>query len=192
MSNRLSNHREFAQGCSAASNPQESPRWFAAYTVPRHEKRIAEHFSVRQIEHFLPLYHVQRRWRDGSKVTLQLPLFPNYIFARFDHSHRIRVLETPSVVSIVGYGREQSPVPDSYVASLREGMRLHKIEPHPFLVAGEKVRITAGPMAGLEGVLLRKKNNVRVVLTLELIMQSVAVEVDIKDVEPVASCGYSC
>jgi transcription antitermination factor NusG len=174
-----------AEGGFKLALSSECAGWFATYTVPRHEKRIAEYFTLREIEHYLPLYRAQHKWKDGSKVVLELPLFPNYIFARIARSERVRVLETPGVVSLVGYGREACPVSDSYIAFLREGIRLRKVEPHPYLVVGERVRIKAGPMAGMEGVLVRKKNNLRVVLTLEMIMQSVAVEVDAEDLEPV-------
>jgi len=159
--------------------------WFAVFTVPRHEKRVEEHFLLRKIENFLPLYRRERQWKDGSKGMLQLPLFPNYIFVRIGHGERVSVLRVPGVISIVS-GPKPLPVPDSYIHFLREGLRHGKIEPHPYLTAGTRVRIRSGVMAGLEGVLLRKKNNFRVVITLEMIMRSVTVEVEIEDVEPVS------
>lgn len=159
-------------------------RWFAVYTIPRHEKRLAEHFGVRQIEYFLPLYRTLRRWKDGSRITLELPLFPNYIFVRISRRERVRVLEVPGVLSIAGCGREPVPLPDGEIEALRQGISLAQLEPHPYLVVGERVRINAGPLAGMEGVLIRKKNSFRVVLTLSMIMQSIAVELDIDDLEP--------
>ena len=159
-------------------------RWFAVYTTPRHEKRLAEHFEVRQIEHFLPLYRTLRRWKDGSRVTLELPLFPNYIFVRICRSQRVRVLEVPGVVCIAGCGREPRALPDGEIEALRWGTAYSRIEPHAYLVLGERVRINAGPLAGMEGVLVRKKNSFRVVITISLIMQSIAVELDVDDVEP--------
>jgi transcription antitermination factor NusG len=162
-----------------------SNHWFAAYTTSRHEKRIAEHLCLRQIEHFLPLYKAQHRWRNGLKPIIELPLFPSYLFVRIGRGERGRVFEIPGVLSIVGCGREPSPVPDTYIQWLREGLRVRKIEPHPYLAAGEKVRIKAGALGGMEGVLIRNKNNFRVVVSLELIMRSVVVEVDAEDLEPV-------
>jgi len=159
-------------------------RWFAVYTAPRHEKRLGEHFGARQIEYFLPLYRTLRRWKDGSRVTLELPLFPNYIFVRICRSQRVRVLEVPGVLWIAGCGREPAPLPDGEIEALRRGMVLSKINPHPYLVVGERVRINAGPLAGMEGVLIRKKNSFRVVLTISMIMQSIAVELDIDHLEP--------
>ena len=166
--------------------------WFAVFTAPRHEKRVEEYFRVREIESFLPLCQTPRQWKDGSKGTLQLPLFSSYIFARIGGGGRIPVLATPGVISIVGGGRESMSVPDSYIHFLQEGLRQGKIEPHPYLTSGTRVRIRSGVMAGMEGILLRRKNDFRVVLTLEMIMKSVRVEVELDDIEPVgrASCGY--
>jgi transcription antitermination factor NusG len=160
-------------------------QWFAVYTIPRHEKRLAEHFDIRQIEFFLPLYRALRKWKDGSRVKLELPLFPNYIFVRISRRERVKVLEVPGVLSIIGRGREPIPLPDSEIEGLRRGLELTKIEPHPYLVVGEKVRINTGPLEGMEGVLIRKKNGFRVVLTISMIMKSVSVEVDVGDLEPI-------
>ena len=171
-----------------ASNFESSDllsRWFAVYTLPRHEKRIAGHFNVRSIENFLPLYRTVRKWKDGSKGSLELPLFPGYVFVRIAKRERVRVLEVPGVLSIAGCGREPTSLPDFEIDALRRGVALGKIEPHAYLVVGEKVRITSGPMVGLEGVLVRLKNSLRVIVTLSMIMQSVSVELDISDVEPV-------
>lgn len=161
------------------------PEWYAVYVVARHEKRVAEHFRNRHIEHFLPLYEVRRKWRDGSKVTLQLPLFPSYLFVQTARNERVSALEVPGVLSVVGK-KDTSRISDAYIESLREGLRLGKVEPHPYLVEGERVRVKRGIMAGMQGILLRKKGGFRLVLTLDLIMKSVALEVDIEDVEPVS------
>jgi len=119
-------------------------------------------------------------------ADLQLPLFPNYVFVRIDPRERVRVLEVPGVLSLVGFGRILAPLPDFEIEALRSALGELKIEPHPYLVIGERVRIKAGPMMGLEGVLVRKKNNFRVVLALDAILQCVAVEVDADDLEPAA------
>lgn len=172
--------------CSSMSNRTTTARdWFVVSTVPRHEKRVEQHFHVREIESFLPLYHKPRRWKDGSKGTLNLPLFSGYIFVRIETGSRVPVLQVPGVISIVGGVRESSPVPDSYICCLRDGLQQGKIDLHPYISTGTRVRIRRGVMAGLQGVLLHKKNQFRVVLTLELIMKSVTVEVDIGDIEPV-------
>jgi len=167
----------------------EPKNWFAVFTTPRHEKRVETHLQHREIENFLPLYRTQRQWKDGSKGMLQLPLFSSYIFVRIGCYGRVPVLKVPGVISIVGCGVQPLPIPDSYIHWLREGLQQGKIEPHPYLAAGAKVRIRSGAMAGMEGVLLRRKNNFRVVLTLEMIMRSVTVEVEIDDIEPVGQSG---
>ncbi len=159
-------------------------RWCALYTTARHEKRIAQHLRMRGIEHFLPLYRTQRRWRDGSKATLELPLFPCYLFVRIYRAERVRTLEVPGALAIVGgTGKEPAALSDGEIESLRAGLSERRIEPHPLLVAGQRGRIRSGALAGMEGVIVRMKGNYRVVITLELIMQSIAVEVDVDDVE---------
>ena len=162
-------------------------RWFALYTTPRHEKHVSEMLAQRQIETFLPLYRTTRRWKKSRPVVLELPLFPTYVFVRIAREARGGVLGIPGVLSIVGSGREPWPVPDPDIDAIRSGLQMRKIEPHPYLTAGERVRIKAGVMAGVEGILVRKKNDFRVVLSLDAIMRSVAVEVDADDIEPVSA-----
>lgn len=161
------------------------PRWFAVYTTPRHEKHVSEILAERQIETFLPLYKTTRQWKKSRPVVLELPLFPTYVFVRIARQARGAVLGTPGVLSIVGSPRESWPLPDLEIDALRFGILERTIEPHPYLTVGERVRIKAGVMAGVQGVLVRKKNEFRVVLSLDTIMLSVAVEVSVDDVEPV-------
>ena len=164
------------------------PSWFAVYTSSRHEKRVQQHLSQRGIEHFLPIYRSQRKWSDGSRVTLDLPLFPGYIFVSIKRFERVRVLEVPGVLAIVGgTGREPAPLPEVEINALRTGLHLRQVEPHPFLTVGERVRIRSGALAGMEGVVVRMKNALRVILTMDLILQSIAVEVDAREIEPVDS-----
>ena len=160
-------------------------RWFAVYTAPRHERSVTRQFEVRQIEAFLPLYRSLRRWRNGCKVHVDQPLFRNYVFVSLERREYVRVLQTPGVLSLVGSGREPSALPTSEIEALRSGLPLREFEPHPYLAAGDRVRIHSGSLAGMVGVLVRKKNNFRVVLTLDHIMQSVAVEIGIDEIEPV-------
>ncbi|MGP8184797.1 MAG: UpxY family transcription antiterminator [Terracidiphilus sp.] len=164
--------------------PQPS-KWFALYTTARHEKRVAEHLSQREIECYLPLYRSQRKWRDGSRVTLELPLFPGYLFIHISRSQRGRVLAVPGAVAVVGgTGGQPTPLPDATIEALRIGLTQRPAQPHPLMTAGQRVRIRSGAMAGFEGIVVRSKNGFRVVLTLEHIMQSYAVEVDRDDLEP--------
>ena len=158
--------------------------WFAVYTSSRHEKRVAQHLTQRSIEHFLPLYRTQHKWRDGSRVMLDLPLFPGYLFVRIGRRERARVLSVPGALAVVGgTGGEPAAVPDAAIHSLRTGLAQNLVEPHPLLTAGQRVRIRSGSFAGMAGVVMRRKSGLRVILTFEEIWQSVAVEVDEADVE---------
>lgn len=151
--------------------------------MPRHEKRVAKQFAMQCIESFLPLYRSLHSWKNGCKVEVEQPLFPGYLFVRIGREERVRVLASPGVLSLVGTKCTPAVLPDFEIESLRSGLQQRKFEPHPYLVVGERARIKVGPMAGMEGVLVRKKNNLRVVLTVNLIMQSVAIEVEAQDLE---------
>lgn len=174
-------------GASALSASLLEVHWYAAYTCAQHEKRVAAELRARELEHFLPLYSSMRRWKD-RRVTLDMPLFPGYVFVRLALRDRLRVVQIPSVVRLVGFNGSPAALPDEEMEILREGLcqSLH-VEPHPFLTVGRRVRITGGPFAGLEGVLRRKKNSLRVVVSLELIQRSVVVDVDTVDVGPLCS-----
>lgn len=161
------------------------PHWFAAFTTPRHEKHVAELLTEREIESFLPLYKACRQWKKSAPVELQLPLFPNYVFVRIGKQSRGTVLSLPGVVSIVGSSRGPWPLLESEIEILRSGIRVGRIEPHPYLTVGTRVRVKAGVMAGVEGILTRVKNGLRVVMSLDAIMKSIAVEVDMCDIEMV-------
>jgi transcription antitermination factor NusG len=163
-----------------------SGNWFAAYTLSHHEKRVAGLLAARQVESFLPLYSALHRWRNRCDKHLELPLFPNYVFVRIAPRERVRVLQVPGVLSMVGFGGTLARLPDQQIEALRSGIGQRKLEPHPYLAVGRSVRIKAGAMSGLEGVLVRKKSNLRVVLALDVIMRSVSVEVDAADLEATA------
>jgi transcription antitermination factor NusG len=170
-------------GMTFQSGDGSSRQWFAAYTTPRHEKHVSEMLAEREIETFLPLYRSARQWKKSSPVVLELPLFPTYVFVRIARQARGTVLGMPGVLSIVGSSKEPWPLPDFEIEALRRGMRSHKVEPHPYLKVGERVRVKDGVMAGVEGILVRMSSAFRVVLTLDTIMRSVAIEVDADDLE---------
>jgi transcription antitermination factor NusG len=158
--------------------------WYAAYTCAQHEKCVATELVARDVEHFLPLYSSVRRWKD-RRVQLELPLFPGYVFVRLALRDRLRVVQIPSVVRLVGFGGLPTSLPDAEMEILQSGFsRSLCAEPHPFLTVGRRVRVTGGPFAGLEGVLKRKKSTLRIVVSLELIQRSIAVDVDAADVRP--------
>src|SRR5215813_1632586 len=125
------------------------PRWYAAYTCAQHEKRVVAELCASSVENFLPMYSSVRRWKD-RRVNLELPLFPGYVFVRLALNDRLRVLQIPSVVRLVGFNGLPTALPDSEMETLRSGLSQHlRAEPHPFLGIGRQVRITGGPFAGL-------------------------------------------
>ena len=159
------------------------PRWYAAYTCANHEKRVSEQLGVRRVEHFLPLYCSVRRWQD-RRVTLQLPLFPGYVFVRMPLRERLLVMQVPGVAQLVGFDGKPASLPDAEIEALQRSLgKGVGAEPHPYLTAGRRVRVKSGPLAGVEGVLLRRKGNFRVVISIDLIQRSVAVDADVADIE---------
>lgn len=166
-------------------NTEPAAQWFAAYTLPRHEKHVSARLRDRGLDAVLPLYQAVRQWKKSRAVALDLPLFPSYVFVHVPRSALATLLSVPGIHSIVGSGKEAWALPAQEIEALRAGSLLGSVTPHPYLRVGERVRIKAGLMAGVEGLLLRKKNEYRFVLTLEAIMKSVAVEVDADIVEPV-------
>lgn len=157
--------------------------WYAIYTRPSHEKRVVEQFVFREIECYLPSYRTTRHWKNRCKVELELPLFPGYVFARFQWCQRLCVLDVGGVVSIVGNGREPLSLQHCEIVALRGGLNLRRAEPSPNVSIGERARIKLGPLTGFEGIVIRKSNGMRVILTLQQIMKSVAVEVEECDLQ---------
>lgn len=154
------------------------PRWYAAYTNANHEKRVSEQLEAREVEHFLPSYTSVRRWKD-RRVTLQLPLFPGYVFVYIALRDRLRVLQITGLARLVGFGGTPTALPHGEIDALRAGLVSGvRAEPHPYLNVGRRVRVKHGPLAGLDGVLLRWKGHWRVVVSLDLIQRSVGVDVD--------------
>ncbi len=160
------------------------PRWYAARTKSRHEKKVAEQLSGKGLQSFLPLYKAQHRWKDRV-ARVDLPLFPGYIFVHLPLKDRLQVLEIPGVANLVSFQGQPAALPEQEIETLRCGLSasLHA-EPHPYLKVGRRVRIKGGPLRGLEGILERKKeDSFRVVISIDLIMRSVLVEVAMADVE---------
>jgi transcription antitermination factor NusG len=160
----------------------DNPPWYAAYTVPRHERAVAQQLGLRQVETYLPLYLSPRQWAD-RRVLVQMPLFPGYVFVRVSLSERIRVLEHPSVLRLVTFGGRPAPLPDGEIQRLRAALELGKAEPFPFLTPGRRVRVKSGPLAGLEGMILRRKGRMRLVVSVEAIHRSIIFDLDAPDLE---------
>ncbi|HTF66489.1 MAG TPA: UpxY family transcription antiterminator [Edaphobacter sp.] len=167
----------------SASN--EDVHWWALYTRHQHEKVVAEILCAKGFEVFLPLYESIRRWKDRQKV-LSLPVFPCYVFVRGGLNRRLQVVTTPGVYTILNHGERVAVIPEAEIDAIRRTMdaRFH-MEPHPYIRCGDRVRVMRGSLQGLEGILVRKKNQFRLVLSVDMLAKSVAVEIDATDVEPV-------
>jgi transcription antitermination factor NusG len=160
-------------------------RWYAAYTSANHEKRVAEQLVQRSVEHFLPLYASVRKWKD-RRVELNLPLFPGYVFVRMALRDRLQVLLIPGVANLVGFGGTPTALPEGEIETLRASLASGvRAEPHPYLTLGRQVRVKAGPLTGLHGILVKRKNGARFVVSVELIQRAMAVEIDEADLEAV-------
>lgn len=165
-------------------------RWLAACVRSRHEKKVAAQLENNALQCFLPLYESVHRWKD-RRATVSLPLFPGYVFARIAPAERMRILTTPGVVKLVTFQGQPAAIPEAEIDSLRTLCANEvRMEPHPYLKAGRRVRIKSGPFTGIEGILLRRKGHFRFVLSLDLIARSVAVEIDICDLSPVLESGW--
>jgi transcription antitermination factor NusG len=152
--------------------------WYALTVKPRHERTAARNLRSRGLEGFAPACRVRRRWCDRIK-EIETPLFPGYVFCRFSFADRMQVLNTPGVTSVVGFGKEPAVVPDEEIEAVRavaaSGLAA---QPWPYLRAGQRVRIEQGCLEGVVGILLREKDSCRVLVSVEILRRSVAVEID--------------
>jgi len=161
--------------------------WWALYTRHQHEKTVADMLAAKGFEVFLPLYESMRRWKDRQKM-LSLPLFPCYVFVRGGLNRRLQVVTTPGVHMVLSHGERVALIPETEIDAIRKTLEgPFRVEPHPFLKCGERVRVIRGTLEGVEGILVRKKNQTRLVLSVAMVAQSVAVEIDAADVVPVTS-----
>jgi transcription antitermination factor NusG len=160
-------------------------QWFAVRTAAGREKAVASQLQSKGYEEFLPLYRSKRQWTDRTK-ELELALFPGYLFCRFDFNQRLPILMTPGVMLIVGYGKIPTPVGDVEIEALRRVIASGAAaEPHDYLSVGQKVRVREGSLCGVEGILLQVKNSWRIIVSVELLRRSVAVELDRAAIAPV-------
>jgi len=162
----------------------ERRRWFAIHTASNNEKKVRQHLQAKEIETFLPVYGVTKRWKNRTTVRVELPLFAGYVFARFDPSERLRIVEVPMVYSIVGSRGKASAIADDEIDSLRNAVATRQVHPFPYVKVGNRVRIRSGPLTGLEGTVVRSGESLSVVLTVEMIQKSVAVHVEADELEP--------
>jgi transcriptional antiterminator NusG len=160
--------------------------WFAIRVKSRRENVTAIALRGKGLEEFAPTCRARNRWSDRVK-EVDVPLFPGYIFCRFDPQHRLPVMTTPGIVSIVGLGKTPVPVDDSEIARIQSVVSSGALAyPWPFLCIGQKVTIRRGPLTGVEGFLIASKDQYRLVVSVQLLQRSVATEIDRDCVE--ASC----
>lgn len=168
---------------SSISGSESTGPWVAIYTKQHHEKRVAEYLADQAFDCYLPLYTSERKWSNHRTATIHLPLFPTYLFVRTSPRVRIRILRTPGVIGIVSRGSIDESISDHEIEILRGGLHLRHPEPHTFAV-GARVRIAAGPLAGIQGIIVKCKSSFRVVITVPMIQQSVSVEVAADELAP--------
>jgi len=170
---------------SAEQVAGDDRRWYAVFTLSQNERSVARYLDTREIESFVPTCDSFRVWKNRQRVKIVQALFPTYMFVKICLAQQSLVLQSPGVRRLVGNHKGPVPLPDSEIEFLRSDFCRQRVEPFQELVIGERVRIKYGPMRGQEGVLVRKMNGLRFVLTLELINQSAAVEVAADELEPV-------
>ena len=164
--------------------PEVPPRWYALTVRHQHERQTEKALRSKGLETLVPLYRSRRQWSDRVQ-ELELPLFAGYVLCRFPARERIGVLSTPGVVSIVGFGGKPAPLQDEEIAGIEQLLASKlALAPWPYLKAGDRVCVAQGAMRGLEGTLLRTKDGLRLVISVELLQRSIAVELDRESVVP--------
>jgi transcription antitermination factor NusG len=155
-----------------------SPQWFALVVKPRFDKAVARALELKGYETLLPLYRKYHRYGTRSK-SYELPLFPGYVCCRFDVHSRLPILTTPGVIHVLGAGNMPLPVSDVEINSLQTAIGAQlPIQPIAFVSDGERVRISTGVLAGVEGIVLKSKPSLRLVLSVTLLQRSVLLEID--------------
>ena len=168
---------------TCATKPLEFPRpsstgWVAIHTRHQHETLAARSLTYKGFEVFLPQYTSRRQWSDRTR-ELSTPLFPCYVFLRGELEQQIKILTTPGVLGLVGFAGVPAIIPDAEIEAVRRTVaRCVQVEPYPFLKCGDWVRVKGGPLEGVEGILVRNKKQFRLVLSVQLLQRSAAVEVD--------------
>jgi transcription antitermination factor NusG len=162
------------------------PNWYALYTRSRFEKKMLSELSCRRIEVFLPMREIVSRWKDRKK-RIWIPLFPGYIFVNHVDTpeNRFRILNIPGAVRFVGFEGHADPVPEYQIQHVRKFLEASiSIDPYPYMQIGARVEVIAGPLKGIQGLLVEKRGRFRFVLQVDLIRQAISIEIDASDVRP--------
>jgi transcription antitermination factor NusG len=178
---------ESSAGQLGVSEAAEQPEWYALHTRCRHEKRAAEELQEKGIRVFLPSYKEQRRWSDRRKI-IEVPLFSCYVFVHLIAASpaRLKALQVFGILKFVAFNGVPAAIPPAQIASVQTILERSKgFSPFRFVEVGQRVRIRGGALDGVEGVLVERKNDRRLVVSIDLIRQAMAVVIDGYDVEPV-------
>ena len=163
---------------SERSEPAAPTQWNALHTRYQHERTVETLLVAKGFETFLPTYERVRRWKDRNKRIAEA-LFPGYLFVANVHDRRLRVLDTPGVCDLVSVAGIPATIPNHEIEAIRKSVAdPSKVEPHPFLKSGDLLRVEWGPLAGVEGILLRAKDAFRLVVSIEILGRAAAVEID--------------
>lgn len=156
-----------------------SAAWYGVRTRSNFERVAAQVLQSKTYATYAPVYRTRRR-RSDRVVELERPLFPGYVFCRLDPNERILpVLTSPGVVSLVGFGKQPAPIPDIEIEAVKRLLASGSgVEPYPFARIGQRVRVTQGSLSGLEGILVKKRNEWRMVISVTLLQRSISIEID--------------
>jgi transcription elongation factor/antiterminator RfaH len=165
-------------------------RWYAVYTRHQHEKVAARNLEQKKFEVFLPLFATAHQWKDRKK-ELTLPLFPGYVFLHATLAQRVELLSTPGVCALVVFGGRPAVIPEEQIGAVRRAIEFNvALEPFPYLRRGDRVKVTRGPLEGMEGIFAHARDGTgRLVLSVEMLQRSVAIEVDTSAVERIGTFG---
>lgn len=161
------------------------PNWYAVHTRARHEKRVIERLEERQVRTFLPLFRKIQRWSD-RKVLVDFPMFSCYAFVRTVQAveQRLKILGTPGVLGFVGFERQGTPIPQEQIDSLRKAISGNiPCFAHPFVKSGRRVRLRGGSLDGVTGILERQGADRSLIVSIELLHRSIAIQVEGYDIE---------
>jgi transcription antitermination factor NusG len=164
----------------------QSQDWQLVYTVARHEKVVATHLNARGVEYSLPLYRTVHR-RNKRAASVDLPLFPAYVFVHLNESNRRLVLTAPGVVRIVCFHGTPAVVPDEQIQAIQNALKFRLAHPCDYLAGGKRVRIMAGTLAGIVGVVDRVKG-FRIIVSVDSISSSISIEANASDLELLSDC----
>lgn len=171
------------QSASDLISTVEDEKWYALYTRHQHEKAIARHLELLGFSVFLPLRREVHQWKDRRKI-IDLPLFPCYVLFSGDIRRRFEILNIPGVCFVVGNEGKAAVIPSNEVNGMRQALGSHlPVETHPFPACGERARVHSGPLSGMEGIVMRYRGSLRLVLSIETLRRSISVEVDQQHVE---------